>query len=713
MSISVNQFSLIHAAVSARKSPINGFLIVGISLFLSLAGGTGHAQQARAKPVGTEILWDTYGVPHIYARTLPALFYGFGWAQMKNHGNLILRLYGQARGRAAEYWGGEENLQRDKLVWTLGIPERAQAWMTQQTPEVRPCLEAFAAGMNDYAQAHPNELDPALKVVLPLTPADVLAHCQYSIQFTFVTGEALGMAQHWRGGAGSNAWAVSPKRSARGYALLLANPHLPWDDLFTWFEAQLEGPAVHGYGATLVGFPVLAIAFNEHLGWTHTVNTLDGADLYALTLAGDGYEWDGGQQKFQTTTMALKRKLTDGSLADEPLTIRRSVHGPVVAQHGQQALALRSVGWDTPNLAQQYLDMLRAKNLREFERAVKKLQMPMFTVMYADGDGHILHLFNGDVPVRPAGDYNWSGIVPGNTSRTLWTRVHRYEDLPRVVDPASGWLQNANDPPWTTTFPEALKPEDFPPYMAPRGMELRPQRSARLLMETNHLSLEEMIRLKHSTRAELADRILDDLLAAAQAQGSPDAKTAADVLRNWDRCTDTTSRGAVLFEAFVRKTRAHGGLRFAHEWEPKEPLTTPRGLADIAAALTALEEAASEVRQRYGALDVEWGAIHRLRRDGLDLPANGGPDELGIFRALWSNPADDGKLVGMGGDSFICAMEFSRPVRAQALLGYGNASQPGSKHRRDQLELSSRKELRPVWLGKKEIEAHLEADERL
>ncbi len=168
-----------------------------------------------------------------------------------------------------------------------------------------------------------------------------------------------------------------------------------------------------------------------------------------------------------------------------------------------------------------------------------------------------------------------------------------------------------------------------------------------------------------------------------------------------------------MFEAFVRKARAHGGLRFAQAWEPKEPLATPRGLANVAAALAALEEAAKEVRQGYGALEVEWGAVHRLRRDGLDLPANGGPDELGVFRALWCAPGGDGKLVGIGGDSYVCAMEFSRPVRARALLSYGNASQPGSRHRQDQLELSSRKELRPVWLERKEVEAHLEADERL
>jgi acyl-homoserine-lactone acylase len=84
--------------------------------------------------------------------------------------------------------------------------------------------------------------------------------------------------------------------------MLLANPHLPWSDLFLFYEAQTSAPGVNAYGATLVGFPSLAIAFNDHLGWTHTVNTHDGEDLYELTLADAGYRWDGQVKAFETLT---------------------------------------------------------------------------------------------------------------------------------------------------------------------------------------------------------------------------------------------------------------------------------------------------------------------------------------------------------------------------------------------------------------------------
>src|SRR5262249_34749641 len=123
----------------------------------------------------------------------------------------------------------------------------------------------------------------------------------------------------------------------------------------------------------------------------------------------------------------------------------------------------------------------------------------------------------------------------------------------RLVDPASGWLQNANDPPWTTTFPPAIDPARYPAHLAPRGMGLRPQRSAHLLMANDHFTFEEFISAKHDTHVELADRILADLLAAAETRDSIKAHDAAAVLRAWDRNVDTGSRGAELFETFVRE----------------------------------------------------------------------------------------------------------------------------------------------------------------
>ena len=601
------------------------------------------------------------------------------------------------------------------MVATMGIPDRARAWYAAQTPEYRLALDAFAEGINAYARAHPDRIGDEVEGVLPVSAVDVLAHVQRVVYFNFFSdpeGIATGLARPGSS-AGSNAWAVGPSRSASGHPLLLANPHLPWSGPFTWYEAQLVGPGVDAYGAALVGFPFLGIAFNDHLGWTHTVNTIDGADLYELTPAEGGYLWNGGVRPFETREATLRVRQPDGSLREEKLTVRGSVHGPVLGERNGKALAYRVAGIEEPGMVEQYWRMARARTLAEFEAALGRLQLPMFTVMYADRAGNIMHVFNGRVPARSRGDWAfWSGAVRGDTSATLWTSTHPYRDLPRVLNPPGGWLQNANDPPWTTTFPRALSAASYPAYMAPRGMALRPQRSAKLVMADSSITLEEMIAYKHSTRVEAADRLLDGLVAEAQ-KGGGTARRAAGVLAAWDRNADAGSRGAVLFQRWLSEyaaRRASGSL-YAVPWREDEPLATPHGLADPAAAVAALEAAADSVQKAYGSLDVALGEVSRLRRDSVDLPASGGPDELGVFRALWSAPAGGGRVQAYGGDSYVAAVEFSTPVRARVLLTYGNASQPGSPHRVDQLPLFAGKELRPAWRTRAEVEANLEARE--
>ena len=657
-----------------------------------------------------EILWDRYGIPHIFAHTEEELFYGVGWAQMRNHANLMLKLYGEARGRAAEYWG-KEHLESDRWMHLNGVPERSGHWLAEQSERSKGHLAAFVRGINAYAEAHRDKIDPARAVVLPVREEDILGHVQRVIHFSFVIHpmEIAGVKRQWEEKSGSNTWAVAPKRSASGNALLLANPHLPWSDYYSWFEHHVVLPQLNAYGATLVGMPTVGIMFTDHLGWTHTVNTHDGADLYALKLEGGGYRFDGEIKPFEVSTKQLKVKQDDGSIREEVLTVKRSVHGPVVAEKGGDALALRVVGLDMPHVNAERWKMLNAKNFSEFQKALKTLQMPMFTVMYADQDGHIMHLFGGLTPRRNEG-WDYSGIVPGDTSATLWTEYHRYEELPKVIDPPTGWLQNANDPPWTTTFPEALDADDFPSYMAPRFMHFRAQQSAQLMMDDDNITVEEFVQYKFSTRMLLADRVLDDLIQAGKSSPNELTVKAASVLAQWDRHADNESRGAVLFKAWADGygiSVEKSGL-FVEPWREGNSNSTPHGLANPEGAAEALGEAARKVVEAHGALDVAWGEVFRLRKGTVYLPANGAPgDPYGVFRVTGYGANGDGTYTAGGGDSYVAVVEFSNPVKAYAVLGAGNASQPSSPHITDQLELFSEKRLRPVWLTRKEIEANL------
>ncbi|MEW5928653.1 MAG: acylase [Gemmatimonadota bacterium] len=690
-------------------------LLAAALLLASAAQAPAQNPRAAQAGQGSEILWDRWGVPHVFARSDRDLGWGFGWAQAHSHGDRVLTLYGLARGRGAEYWG-ERYLASDRLVRTVGIPEQGARDLAAQPAELRRYLQAFADGFNAYARAHPERIADSVEAVLPVTAADLLRH-SHRVMFSFVsvTGNQPpmvglnGLPPERR--PGSNGWAVAPSRAAGGHAMLLQNPHLSWDDdLQLFYEAQLSGPGSDVYGVTLVGFPVIVIGFNDRLGWTHTVNTIDALDTYRLTPSGDGYRFDGGVRSFQVSRQTLRVKGADGRLREEELVVRRSVHGPVVRMDDTSAVALRTTSLEAGGLARQFREMGRARGLAEFEAALRRMQLPMFNVVYADRDGHVLYLFGGRVPRRPSGDFaSWQGAVRGDTSATLWSGILGYDELPRIVDPASGFVQNSNSPPWFATLPSPLDPARFPAYLAPRSLNFREQRGLAMLAADSSITFDELLAMRWSNRMLLADRVLDELIPAARASGLPLAARAAEVLERWDRTADAESRGAVLFAAWAREARpTAGGRGFARRWDPAAPLATPSGLADLGAAAAALARAAERVERAYGALDVPWGQVNRLSRD---LPGNGASgDPLGVFHVVDYAPTEGGDtLYAVAGDTYVGAVEFTPGgPRAQTLLSYGNATQPGSPHVRDQLPLLARREMRPVWRTRAEVEANLE-----
>ncbi len=645
-----------------------------------------------------------------------SLFYAYGYAQMEAHADLLLRLFAQARGRGAEYYG-ESYLADDRWVRTNGIPGKAREWAAQQSPEFGPLLEAFAAGLNGWARENAGALSPAARAVLPVTAADVLAHALRVIHFDWlVNPDRLEMMVKYGDAGrvrGSNGWAVAPSRSASGNAMLMSNSHLEWGDRHTYFEVHLQAPGVNSYGAVWVGFPTLRLCFNDRLGWTQTTNRFDGADLYRLTLKDGGYVLDGKTRRFEVEEQIVKVRQPDGNLREERLTVRRTLHGPVVMDRDGLTGALRVTAMDRPRFLEQFWRMGLARNLSEFEQAMRMQQLPIFNTMYADRDGHILYLYNAALPLRSTGGLQfWSGVVPGDRSDLIWSEIHPYEDLPRLLDPPGGFVQNCNDPPWNATYPPLLDPSAFAPYMAPpNGFTPRGLRSVRLLAGTKKLTFEDLKAAKLSTRVELADRILDELVAHARKLGSPRARQAAGILARWDRRTEPESDGALLFFRFFEEAgqdlAAVGG--YAVDFNPRRPLTTPWGLAEPAKAVAALEKAAARVESDYGTLHVRWGDAVRFRRGSLDLPANGGPGILGVVRTVNPGPFTNGKAQAVFGDTYINVVEFGDKVRAEALLGYGNWSRPGSPHIEDQLPLMAKKQLRPAWRERKEIEANLKS----
>src|SRR5712691_8615364 len=654
-------------------------LIAGV-LTLAVFGQTSQPVAAGK----ADLLFDKYGVAHIFAADRESMFYAHGWAQMQNQADLLLRLYGESRGRAAEYWG-PSNLELDRWVQLNGVPERAKAWYDAQDPTFRSYLDAFARGINDFAEAHPEAIDADTRLVLPVSGIDVVGHPLRAVHYGYMAsrermqrevnalkrgdGDAIAEGpdpDRDELSAGSNTWTIGPAHSASGNAMLLINPHLAWGNTFyRYMEVHLVGPNYDLYGAPQVGFPVPVVGFNRHAGWGRTVNTIDTVDFFKLAVKDGQYLYDGQPRPFERSTKTLKIKQPDGTFLEETLEIRKSIQGPVVYDQDGVTVAMRVAGLDRPKMLEQWFRMGEATSLEAFKDALRMMSVPMWHANYADDKGHLMFVFDGLVPRRNGHDYEyWSRVVPGDTSATMWSDYLSFDELPKAIDPAVGWTQNTNEPPWDMTLP-LLDRTKYAPYVAPSGEtlpQMRTLRSRRMITEDAKISYEQLIAKKHSTRMELADRVLPDLLEAADG-----GSEAARVLETWDRMTDADSRGAVLFQLFVnRYFSGPGGMaaRLRVKFDPARPLDSAYGLNDPASALAALAAAAAECQKLYGALEVKWGDVFRFKSGDVDLPGNGGPGGSGLFRTIAFTRKEGNRYYAASGETIVCAIEFSPSQQA-------------------------------------------------
>jgi acyl-homoserine lactone acylase PvdQ len=697
-------------------------LVVSLALGVAACGGSAPAA-ATATPTKNEILWDRYGVPHVYGASTAAVFYGYGYAQAQSHADEILRLYGEARARGAEYWGEK---YEDTAVWLVknDVPARSKSWYDAQDPAFKANLDAFAKGMNDYAAAHPDAIDPAVTVVLPVTGVDVVAHAHRLMNFVYVASPNLGgegdaPLEDGRGGYtgedGSNTWAVSGKKTASGKTMLLQNPHLSWNlNYFTYYEAHLVAPDFEVYGATQIGLPIIRFAFNQQMGISNTVNGMMGSTTYKLTLKDGGYLFDGKVRPFEVKTASYKVKQADGSVVDKPIEIKSTIHGPVFERPDKMVIALRVAGLDRPGMLHQYFDMVTAKNYEAFTAAMKRAQVPTFNISYADKDGNVEYVFNGIAPKRKSGDVAfWRGLVPGDSSDYLWTEVHSYEELPRVTNPPAGFIQNTNDPPWFPSWPTSIKASDYPAYMAPQTPEsMRAQNSLKMIAEHEKITFEKFRELKLSTRSLFADRTLPDLLTAAKGDAAPEMQAAVKLLGEWDHVYSTDNRAGLLFEEWARLFAGPGfggQANWKVPFDPANATSTPTGIKDPAAAVKMLRQAIVATKEKYGALDRVFGEVSRFKLGEIDVPGDGHVGGLGPFRVITWGPLDAaGKRYPQHGETWIGMIEFTTPVKAYGLMSYGNSRQRGTKHRSDQLVHLSKHEFRELWLQRSQIEANLE-----
>lgn len=699
-----------------------GLTAVCFSFLPDAAMAGGAADDDLASKV--TIRRDTYGVPHILAETEAAAAFGYGYAAAEDHVLLIGRLYLKARGEEAEYFG-EEFAESDLLTKQLRVHEGAAAAYATMQPWFQRVLDGYARGFNRYVAQHRAELPGWVK---PITAVDVAAHAHRVVVVEFcmnlrqiqklnedLDGKKVSSnpasSTRFAAEVGSNMWGIGSGRSENGNALLLGNPHLLWSGSHTWHEVHTTVPGkINFMGAALAGLPGAGLGFNEHLGWSHTVNPHDCDDIYMLTIdpADPGrYLYDGGSLPFSKETIAVNVKGPDG-VQRVQREIYRSHFGPIVAMKGGKAYAFKSPNFDDYDFMQQWYMMTKTTSLEEFRNVLDMQAIPMFNIGYADADGNCFYLFNGRFPDRPDG-YDWSGIVPGNTSDAEWTHVLPQRRLPSLLNPRGDYIQNSNSAPWYTNLNEIIDRTAYPSYLSPPGNSLRTQLGLEMIEADDSMTLDEVMKYKFNTKLLLADRVKRDVVNIARNRtfDGIELNGAVDLLDSWDNTASRESVGSVLFVTFWSKYLEQANPTYAVPWEERHPASTPYGIGDPDAALAALSAAVREMNQNFGRIDVRWGDVFRLRRGDVDIPLGGQTGDLGAFRVIWFQADKDGKMVARGGDSYVFAVEFSDPVRAYSVLAYSESDDPKSPHYTDQTKLFANEQFKPAWFSEADIARNL------
>jgi acyl-homoserine-lactone acylase len=687
---------------------------------------------------------DTFGIPHILADTEEAAAFAFGYAQAEDHALEIARRLIAARGEEAKYFGASGAAHDVGMAHFDNLAE-ARRGLSRVSPLYRRILAAYAAGVNRYVAQHRRELP---EWIPDFGPADVLAagragavdalsgpalrrqlQSKYEPQASGRTRGAIRTAEGPTTFSedGSNAFALAGSRTTTGRPILLGNPHLSWSSLY--WEAHVRVPGrIDFYGSTLVGIPVLRAGFNDRLGFVTTNNAPDLDDVFALTLdrsRADHYLFDGRSMPLTPRSLNIQVKNDDGSYRTETQTRWSSHLGPVVYRTNDRAFAVKSTRLDAFAYFEGLYLASRARSLAEWLAAMRRNHVPTSNFTYADADGNILYLWNARLPVRRDGlDYRLD--VPASSSGDVWTQLHRLDDLPRLLNPPGGYVQNANNPPRFASLRDPIDMARYPSYVERGPLALRPQLALDMLEARGRFSVDDVIRTKYDTRMLLAERVKRALIDAVRSAPSApeEARAGAEALEAWDDRVSAGSRGAALFTRFWDRYAAAVPQPFATPWQPADPARTPHGLSDPHAAVTHLAHAVTALRADFGSERVAWGDTARFRAGEVDVPGDGAPGAYGTYRVMRFDAVDQNSPVriagnpGRGrapvgfGDAWILVVDFSRPVTGWSVLAYGQTTNLASPHSRDQIRIFAEHRLRRAWFTEAEIRSNLEREYR-
>jgi len=648
---------------------------------------------------------DHLGVPHVIGERDVDAAFGFAYAQAEDNWQIIHDTIPFYRGTNAAI-NGKDAATVDFLVQWLGIWETIDRdYETQLKPETRAWIGAFVDGINYYAALHPEQTNPS---IFPITEKDVVAG--YMLRHLLFYGfdasitelfepqrqrpvsrgpadadiQARPMAEGVTIGnlpVGSNAIAVSAPFTIDGATRLAINSHQPTTGPVAWYEAHIQSKeGLNVMGGLFPSSATIGVGFTENLAWGATVNKPDLVDIYVLVMDPNDpmrYKLDGEWKTLEAKDIEIEVKLF-GFL---PWTVTevglKSEHGPVI-QNDHGTYAVRYAGMSEVRQLEQWLAMSKAQNFEQWRDAMRLQAFASFNFVYADREGNTMFVHNSLTPKRLP-SYDWAQYLPGDDSRLIWQDYMAFDDLPQVINPASGYIHSANQTPFRVSA-ETDNPnkDDYAIEDGfPTRMTNRADRGLELLAELESISEQQFFDIKHDKKYSVNSRAYAYLQQAASAdlgaiqgdnlQNYQDAQT---LITNWDLSTDIENRGAALSACVL------GG-----EW-----LSEQRGI-DAPKALDELVRCTDLLMSTSGRIDPLWGDVNRHVRGDLNIPVAGGPDTL---RAIYGMGMEkDGYLTNVAGDGLYYQVSWDAQgdLKVRGVHQYGAATiDENSPHYADQAE---------------------------
>ncbi len=656
--------------------------------------------QAQVKPSDIQIVRDNYGVPHIFAKTDAEVAYGLAWAHAEDDFETIQLTALAGKGMLGKL-KGKEGASIDYVVGLLRTKETAIELKNTLSPDFLAVVNGYLQGLNRYATLHPNEV--LLKKGFPMNIDDYLSSIILSL--SVISGADDVLKQIFEGKLqenqdseipkGSNTFAVNSNKTLDGSVLLDINSHQPLEGPVAWYEAHLHSDeGWNMLGGLFPGGCVIFHGTNENLGWAHTVNHQDKIDVYKLQMKSPNsneYLFDDQWVMLKSKKVKLKVKLSIFTLPISKKAYWSKYGATIKTDKGVYSVRM-GANQDVRGIEQWYR-MNKARNFNEFYKAMEMVAIPGFNTIYADKNDTIFYVSNGKIPIRNP-NYNWSGVLPGNTSKTLWTQYHPLADLPQYVNPGSGYLYNTNNTPFhASAESDNLKASDFDPTMGYEKFDNnRSVRIKELLASYSKISYTDFKTIKYDGQypSEFHFPIDVNVLFKLKPSHYPELKNELEILENWDHKTNIESKGAALFSTFIYQAgKLYGNTNFDKNLNEEE-------------AVSILTFAKNYLIEHFGTSDVELGKIQKLVRGSKELPVWGMPD---VITAMYTSPYKNGVRKGVAGESYIQLVKFRKNQlpEIESVINYGASNHPDSPHYADQMELFLQQKTKKMTLDKAEV----------